>query len=280
MKVFYCVKGPVFVFVFVFLMASLAFSGPLPKPTSKNPEAQKLIDQAWALDRTDSNSKIYKECISLIEEAVKLDPNNPELLVELSRYYWNYGDSLPKETKEQQKMLEEIYAKGISAAEKSLSIKETAPAHYWYAVNKAASLEFSSIFAQVAGFPVIKKHSDYVTNNDPKYYYGAPGRLWSEILVRVPKTVVKMVGWDVQEAIDLINDAIKEEPRYLDNYVYKARFYFNYFGEKEEPLNWLDYVLKQDANTLMPSEVTPNKIAQRDAKVLWKKITGKDYPNR
>jgi len=262
------------------LVSGSALAGPLPKPTSKNPEAQKLIDQAWVLDHADSSPAIYKQCLDLIEKADQLDPNNPAILTELSRYYWNYGDSLPKATKEQQKTNEGIYAKGLAAAERSLALKEDSGNHYWWAVNKSAGLEFSSIFAQAAAFLTIKKHSDWVTDREPTYYYGAPGRLWSEILVRVPKVVVEMVRWDVQEAVDLINNAIKEEPRYLDNYVYKARFYWKYFEDRGEALKDLEYALKQDANTLMPGEASANRVSQRDGRELWKQITGKDYPNK
>jgi tetratricopeptide (TPR) repeat protein len=257
-----------------------AFAGGLTKPVSKNAEAQKLIDQAWQLDRSDSNSATYKKCMDLMEQANKLDPKNTDILTELSRYYWSYGDTLPKKTEEQQGQLEDLYDKGMAYAEQSLEIKETVGAHYWYAVNKASSLEFSNIVSQAAAFPSIYSHSQYVTTNEPDYYYGAPGRLWSEVLVRVPKTVVEMVGWDVQEAVDNINTAIKLEPRYLSNYVYKARFYYKYFENKEEALKLLDHVLKQDAATLFPEEVTDNKAAQKDAKKLWKEITGKEYPQK
>jgi tetratricopeptide (TPR) repeat protein len=266
-------------FILAIILSAPAYAGPLAKPVSKNPEAQKLIDQAWVQDHTDSTAQIYKQCMDLIEKADKLDPNNPAILTELSRYYWNYGDSLPKATKEQQKMLEGIYAQGLAAAEKSLALKEDAGNHYWLAVNRSSSLEFSSIFAQAAAFLAIKKHSDWVVDHDPSYYYGAPGRLWSEILVRVPKVVVEMVRWNVQESVDLINNAIKEEPRYLDNYCYKARFYWKYYGDKDEALKNLDYELKQDPN-IMPGEVSANKVSQRDARELWKQITGKDYPKQ
>ena len=261
------------------MIASQVFAGALPKPRSKNPEAQKLIDQAWALELVDSNAKIFKDCIALMEKADKLDPNNPEILIDLSRYWWSYGDNLPKQTKEQQRALEAYYSKGMAYAEKSLAIKESVAAHYWWAVNKAAGLEFSGIASQAAGFPSIKKHVDYVTGHEPDYYYGGSGRIWSEIQSRVPKILVKIVGWNVQDTIDQINNGIKLEPRYFDNYVYKARFYYVYFDDKNEALKALDVILKQDPNVL-PSELTANKVSQRDGRELWKQITGKDYPNK
>ena len=136
-----------------------------------------------------------------------------------------------------------------------------------------------SIFSQAAGFPSILKHSDYISDNGPDYYYGASGRLWSEILVRVPKIVIRMVGYDVQDVVDDINDSIKKDPGYFDNYVYKARFINTYFGQKDEALGLLDQVLKQDAD-IMPSEVIANRISQDDARELWKKITGKEWPEK
>ena len=150
--------------------------------------------------------------------------------------------------------------------------------HYWYAVNRASSKEFSSIVMQAAAFPSIYSHSDKVGEIDEDYYYGAYGRLWSEVLVRTPKVVVELVGWDMQEAVDDINDSIEKEPRYLNNHVYNARFLDSYFGNKEEALKLLDHVLKQDSKTLLPEEQTSNRVAQREARGLWKDITGKEYP--
>jgi len=266
----------------VFLLgASLpALAGGLIKPASKNPEAQKLIDQAWALQKSDSNAEIFKQCISLMEQADRLDPNNPAILSDLSRYHWQYGDNLPKQTPEQQEKLAGIYTRGMEAADKSLKIKETSAGRYWYAVNKAASLEFSSIFAQAAAFPSLYRHTQYVLEHDPDYDYGAPGRLWAEILSRVPKKVVEIVGRRyVDDAMVQIDTAIEKEPRMLDNYNYKARFMYVYFEDKEAALKLLDTALKMDPNCL-PDEVTGNKVAQRTGRQLWKTITGKDYPQK
>jgi len=263
---------------FVLLLAAMpALAGGPPKPRSGKAEAQQLIDQAWELSHTDSTAEIYKQCVSWMEQADQMDPNNDTILTDLARYRWNYGDNLPKQTKEEQTKIEGIYAQGLAAAEKSMAVKETVAGHYWYAVNKAAGLEFSTIFSQAAGFPTILKHSGYVSDHEPDYYYGASGRLWSEILVRVPKIVVKMVGYDPQLVVDDINASIQKEPRYLDNYVYKARFIYTYFENKDEALALLDHALKQDP-AVLPEEVSANRVAQRDARELWKKITGKDYP--
>jgi hypothetical protein len=262
------------------LLASQAFAGGLIKPTSKNPEAQKLLDQAWNLYKADPSAKGYKECLGLAQQADKLDPNNPYILAEISRYYWEYGDKLPKQTKEQKKFLTDLYIKAMDAAQKSIALKETVEGHYWLAVNKAASLEFEGILSQAAGFPMIKKNSDYVAKHNPQFYYGANGRMWLEIIIRIPRVVVKMINWNVGEARDINDSAIKEEPHYLDNYIYKARFVYKYDGNKEEALKLVDYALKQDAGAILPGEVSANKAAQKNGRILWKQITGKEYPNK
>ena len=259
-------------------VAPPAQAGGLVKATSQNPEAQKLIDRAWKVDKSEYTAEVFRQCIPLMEQADKLDPHNPEILSDLSRYYWSLGDELPKQTPEQRKTLEGLYARGMELAEASLKVRETSAGHYWYAVNKGAGLEFSSIFAQAAGFVPIYRHYQYVLKNDPDYYYGGPGRLWTEIISRVPRKVVEMVGRKyVDEAMTEINRGIAKEPRYLDNYVYKARFLNAFFNNREETFRLLDQVLKGDPNCF-PGEDALTRVGQRNGRRLWKTITGKDYP--
>ena len=261
-------------------VAPPAQAGGLVKATSQNPEAQKLIDRAWTLDKTEYNAEIFRQIIPLMEQADKLDPQNPAILSELSRFNWSLGDELPKQTPGQRKILEDLYARGIKYAEESLNIRETPAGHYWYAVNKGAGLEFSSIFAQAAGFFPIYSHYQYVLKNEPDYYYGGPGRLWTEIISRVPRKVVEMVGRKyVDEAMTEINRGIEKEPRYLDNYVYKARFLNVFFQDREEVFKLLDKVLKADPKCF-PGEDALTRVGQRNGRMLWKKMTGKDYPEK
>ena len=254
-------------------------AGGVPKPASKNAEAQKLIDKYWTLIHTDETIEIYKQALATMQQADRIDPNNVTILVELARAYWDYGNILPKKTEAQQKIIVPLYLKGVDAADKSLNLKETVGGHYWLAVNKATSLEFSNMLSQAAAFPSLYSHAQKVKQIERDYYYGAGGRFWTELLSRIPKKVVEIVGWDVQEAVDEIDHAIKVEPRYLDNYVYKARFMFVYFENKEEALKLLAAALSKDPN-IMPEEVCANRSSQRHGRELWKQITGKEYPQK
>ena len=99
-------------------------------------------------------------------------------------------------------------------------------------------------------------------------------------MARIPKAVIETLGQKyLDEAVDQINRAITKEPRYLHNFVYKARFEWNFYQNKNESLKLLDTAIKADPNA-MPDYVTDNKEAQKEARELWKTITGKDYPAR
>jgi hypothetical protein len=264
----------------VLAAAGPARAGGISKATSKVPAAQQLLDQAFAQEKSDVSVTSWKKCVGLAEQADRLDPNNWEILVDISRYYWEYANLLPKQTEVQQQQLIGLYNRGVVAAERSLKIKETSPGHYWLAVNKASTLEWSSIFAQVASFPGLYSNYRYVVDHDPDYYFGAAGRFWVEVLARIPKAVIETLGQKyLDEAVTQINRAIQKEPRYLHNFVYKARFTWSFYANKEETLKLLDQALKADPNA-MPDYVTDNKQAQKEARELWKKVTGKEYPQR
>lgn len=262
------------------LAAGPAIAGGIAKGVSKVPAAQALIDQAWAQEKADVTAASWKKCIGILEQAEKLDPNNWMILVDLSRYWWEYSNQLPKQTEAQQKQLVSQYSRGVNYAERSLKLKETSAGHYWLAVNKASTLEWSSIFGQVAAFPGLYKDYRWVVDHDPDYFYGAAGRFWVEVLSRIPKAVIETLGQKyLDEAVAQINRAIQKEPRYLHNFVYKARFMWTFYQDKEAALKLCDQALKADPNAL-PDSVTDNKQAQREARELWKKITGKEYPQR
>ena len=248
------------------------------KPKSENPEAQKLIDQAWALVKADMTIANIDKAIKLLEKANQLDPNNHDILVELADYYWQRGDLMPEETKEERKARERYFIKGKEYAEQALKIKESAGAKYWYSANLASSYEFKSVFAQASIFPTLKKNVDWILERDPDYFYGGAARFWSKVVAKVPTVVMRMVGQDPKEIEEVLQTAIDHFPNYLLNYVYKAMFCWK-LGKKDEALKALDYALKQDPN-IFPEEVAKNRLAQRTARKLWKKYTGKEYPER
>jgi hypothetical protein len=95
-----------------------------------------------------------------------------------------------------------------------------------------------------------------------------------------PKKLVEIIGRKyLDEAMQQIDRAIKQEPRFMDNYVYKARFIYVYFDGTQTALKLLDTEMKMDLNCF-PEEVATNRASKDTARQLWKEITGKEYPQR
>jgi hypothetical protein len=272
-------KGAAWAAVMALVSWSALWAGGLPKPASQNALANQLIDQAWQLDRSQSGAAIYQQCLDLLEQADKLDPNNPHLLTELSRLTWKYGAALPRNTDDQRDKIEEIYEQGMAHAERSLAIKETVGGHYWHAINHSATLEFCTIIGQAAAFPSIYGHYLYMDDHGPDYYYGAAARLWIDLLARMPKQVVESADWDLQEAMKDLDHAIAAEPRFLENYLTKARFHYYYHDDREGALKLIGQALRQDPQ-VFPEEAMNNKYTQQSARKLWKEITGQEYPRK
>jgi tetratricopeptide (TPR) repeat protein len=248
------------------------------KAVSKNAEAQKAIDAAWKAVDDEINLKNVDAAVKELEKARKLDPNNVDLLNELADQYYYHGELMPRKTDADYDARNVWFEKGYEAASASLKIKETAGGHYWAAANLAAENENSTIVGQVYIFPELKEHMDWIDKNDPNYKYRASARFWSRVVVRVPEAVIKRVGQDPEQVYQWMEQAIKAEPRFLDNYVYKAEFLWAR-GKKAEALATLDTCLKMDPNAF-PEERAYNKYAQSRARGLWKEWTGKEYPNK
>jgi tetratricopeptide (TPR) repeat protein len=248
------------------------------KPASAKPEAQALIDKGWAAQDQDMGLKQIDETIKDMEAALKLDPGNQEILVELADEYYQRGDQMPMGSDENFAARAEYFKKGLDFARQAMAIKETAAAHYWTAVNLASSHENDSIVTQATLFPELNSHMEWIAAHDQEYKYGGYARFWSRVVVRVPSLLIKLVGQDPDQVYGQIDDAIKSEPRFIDNYAYKAEFLHNR-GKNDEALAVLDQALKMDP-AAFPEERAYNRYAQKRAKEHWKEWTGKEYPDK
>ncbi len=269
--------------ILFFLLSSL----PLPfsaeareprKPRSQNPRAQAYLDRAWEVLDQEMTLKEIDQAIAYLEKAVALDPDNHEILVELSDEYYQRGDQMPRESRADYKARNKYFKKGHEAAVKAMEIKETAPAHYWIAVNLAAGSENKSILSRAMLFPKLNKHMDWISHHDRDYKYGGTARFWSKVVTRVPEVVIKVVGEDPEEIFEELELSIKKEPRFMDNYIYKAAL-CNHMDKKEEALGILDQVLRMDPEAF-PEERAYNRYAQKKSRAYWKEWTGKEYPDR
>jgi len=242
------------------------------KPVSLVPAAQIEIDRAWAALDYEMTLNEIDEAIRHLEKARDLDPDNPEILVELADESFQRGDQMPRETDAEYEARNVYFARGYEAAQQALALRETAGAHYWVAVNLAAGSENKSLFRRARIFPGLKAHMTWIEKHDRDYKYGAAARFLSKLTTRVPGVLVKMVGEDPSRIFGDLEAAIRAEPRFIDNYVYKAEFY-RHMGRDEEALALLDQVLAMDPEAF-PQERAYNRYAQRKARALREAWTG------
>lgn len=248
------------------------------RPTSDNPEAQALLDRAWAALDEELTLPRIDEAIRCLEKALAQDPENPEILVELADEYYQRGEQMPSGSGEDFRARAAYFLKGLETAEKALQIRESAAAHYWVAANLAASCEDRGRLRQAMIFPRLNAHINWIEANDRHYKYGAIARFWSRVVTRIPAVVVRMVGEDPDRIFAALEEAIQSEPRFLDNYVYQAEF-LHHMGRREEALEVLGHVLRMDPDAF-PEERAYNRYAQEKALRYWKTWSGKEVPER
>lgn len=279
-KISTAISGALFAFLFMtgIINPATVFARGPAKPDSEVPAAREMISSAWkALDEELNIENIDKALIYL-ENALKLDPNNADLLGELSQEYFMRAEQMTEQTPKDKKARESWYKKGSAAAETSLAVKETAAGHYWYAANLAASVKNRSVFLQLKAFPAIRANMLWVERNEKDYRYGAFAFFWARVVSQAPKGAAGSVGMDPDQVIQEMDDAMKVEPRFIQNYLYMAMFYYQR-GEQQKALEILDLGIKIEPESL-PQEKAHNRYALRISKETWKKWTGKDYPDR
>jgi len=246
------------------------------KPSSGNPEARQWLDRAWAALDREMTLKEIDEAIACLERALALDPENPEILAELADEYYQRGEQMPRGTEDEVRARAAWFGKGLKAAEASMKIRETAAAHYWSAVNLAAASEHQSVLKRASIFPRLNRHMNWIETHDRHYKYGGIARFWSKVVTRVPQVLVKMVGEDPRRVFAALEEAIQAEPRFLDNYLYQAEFFYH-MGKKEEAVEVLDRLLRMDPEAL-PEERAYNRYAQKKARENRRAWTGRDTP--
>lgn len=224
--------------------------------------------------------KSVADATSKLEEATAACPDHEKAWTLLTQCYWQTGDWLPREKKDERIAL---FTKGEAAADKALALNpKNIDALYWKTTNMASAADMKGWASSLWMFPTLLKNMDQIDAMDPHYYYGATKRFWTEVMSRVPLWLADKFGYDIERDILLpIEDEIKREPRYLGNYVYAARILWKVGGEdkQKQALSYLETAIKADPEAL-PAEAGDNAANQREARRLWKQFTGKDFPGR
>jgi tetratricopeptide (TPR) repeat protein len=242
-------------------------------------KAKELYNQATDLCSRDNSGPAISSAIATLEQASRLDPKNELVWADLAYYYWFWGDRLPKKTPQEKKVRMQWFEKGRNAAQKALQLNpNNVEAVFFQATNKASYGEMVSIWKSVILFPETLDAMEKVDKLDPNFDQGATDRFWAEVLTRIPELMAKSVGHSKKDGIADLESDIKKWPDKLSNYVYLARLERD-IGEKQKAFDNLRKAISADP-AADKSAAGENRYEQEVARELWKKWTGKNYPNR
>ena len=262
----------------VITIASLGISSAEETAVGRAAEAEELYIRAMTVLKESLEERSLSEAISLLERAAKLDPSREDIWVQMSWNYWMLGNELPKTRKEKRKRLD-LFKKGMSAGDNAIDINpKSAGGLFWYTVNMASIGEMKGILSSLWMGGTIFSNMSRVDRRDPGYLYGATRRFGSEVLMRVPKWLVKKFGFKPEYIEEDLLEDIQRWPKYFDNYTYLAKVYW-WDRNKDKALEQLEHVLSHSPDC-MPEEKAENIRQQKIARMLWKEYTGREFPKR
>ncbi|HUT56226.1 MAG TPA: hypothetical protein VM658_22735 [bacterium] len=261
------------------LLVALSINSPRAQNQDAGSQAGKLYGQAMAMLKDSLDNKTITQALALLEKAAELDPDSEETWTQIAWRHWMLGDDMPKSSGDEKQARLKLFEKGMAAAEKAMALNpRSVGGLYWYTVNMAAAGEMRGILSSLSMAGTLFGNMSRVDRRDPYYLYGATRRFGSEVFVRVPAFLTAQFGFKPEYIEEDLQMNIEKWPNYFDNYVFLARVYL-WEKNGQTALEPLDYVLSHDPAS-MPEERAENLRQQGTARLLWKEITGKEYPAR
>jgi len=255
---------------------------PERKLSAEEAEAEEVIKKAEVLIAEADCIKDEDEVIKLYQDAAKIAPGYDKSWWGLGMALWAKTNYLPKSTKEEKAEMLKILAQAKQACQKALEIDPMSPgANYWLSNILLTEASLGNWVKGAIILPTIFKLSDKVAAVDPYYEHGAVFRTYAIVLTTVPTWLAARFGFTPEIILPYLDKAIELEPDYFANYLVRTGIYREIGGEenKQKALQDLDYVLRHDPNALEGYQAE-NRKQQKDARNIWKQITGKNYPDR
>jgi len=204
-----------------------------------------------------------REAVAAWEAAAKADNRNPELWVKIARGYFWIGELTPESDKKARMLL---YEKGIKASEKGLAIDPNhVGANFWQMVLQGRYTESKGL---LSGFDLGNaiNRTIVVTNNDIRYYNGGVYRYWGRVVYSVPSVMARFFKSDLDDAVDMYEEALKISPYFFETQLYIAETYIK-MKDMEKARKILEWVVKADPEK-MPDYAPENRFYQKKAEAL------------
>ena len=217
------------------------------------------------------------------KKATVLNPDNPELLVQLCRASHFLGHFIETEqaikdsmflfgmkTGEKALFLSEEFsatfenAEGDSNTRKMAAIaatpRELVPALYWWSANLGRYLAYKPAMLRLEYQEVVETAMHRILALEPDYYYGAANRFFGALYARIP-------GIELSRSKVYFDLAIENHPNYFGTYTLRAEFYHTKAGNREQFHDDLTWVIEADP-TVLPDVMAENLLEQEYAKRL------------
>ncbi len=202
------------------------------------------------------------------EKAIALQPNDYELLWELSKRYQIYGQALGGDQKKEKL---EHWKKGVAYGRRAVEANpDGKEGHFYYMANIGATAQLKGILQSMWKLRKIKREMDRTLEIDPDYPPALLAR--AQFLMEMPG----VFGGDNEEAMRLCERVLEMDPDHLPSYVTMARL-LAAEGRYDEAVANLNKVLlcedpRQAANYL--------KIDRPRAEAVLKEIMQETSGNR
>jgi len=188
----------------------------------------------------------FDQALVWYEKAIALQPENYELLWELSKRYQIYGQTLSGDQKKQKL---KHWKKGVEYGRRAVKAnRDGKEGHFYYMANIGAIAQLKGILQSMWKLRKIKREMDRTLEIDPNYPPALLAR--AQFLMEMPG----VFGGDNQEALRLCARVIRLDPDHLPTYIAMARL-LAAEGHYDEALENLNKVLlcktpRQEANYL------------------------------
>lgn len=271
----------------------------ITEATEQGEFAQTLAQAEEHWEKRINKNDLHK-AIELMEKAVKTpstelsEEERKERIAQtyekLSRAYYFYADShIRLESTEEGDKDDEmmsVFEKGVTAAEKAIALRapefakivaekpnkwqdsvgdvntSAIPALYWYSTNLGKWALLEGIATILARKDDIKVTMEWILQNDPNFFYGAPYRYFGVYHTKVP-----IGGGAPPKSKEAYEKSLAVAPNYLATKVLMAETYAVLIGDRELFDKLLNEVVAADPNAL-PEIAAENQLEQQKAKGL------------